>query len=104
MRGATFLQKSFSPHPSSKNSYMAGGTTNAAEGPAERGIGTDLRVLPPKRKPDGRSYFCVSVGATGESPSSSPFSKGGYMGIFSLAATGVPRIAVRGRPCRSIQE
>ena len=25
MRGETFLQKSLSPHPSSKNSYMAGG-------------------------------------------------------------------------------
>ena len=25
MRGETFFQKSFSPHPSSKNSYVAGG-------------------------------------------------------------------------------
>ena len=32
----------FSGAPSGKNSYMAGGTTNAAGGPAERGIGADL--------------------------------------------------------------
>jgi hypothetical protein len=53
MRGETFLQKSFSPHPSSKNSYMAGGIPlNAGKGrPASR-------------------------------PLTSPFSKGGYRGIF----------------------
>ena len=31
MRGETFLQKTFSPHPSSKNSYMAGGSIGASE-------------------------------------------------------------------------
>jgi len=32
MRGETFLQKSFSPRPSSKNSYMASGGANADVG------------------------------------------------------------------------
>ena len=32
------------PRPLPKNSYMACGTTCAAEGPAERGIGADRRV------------------------------------------------------------
>jgi hypothetical protein len=45
--GTRFLQKAGFPRaPSGKNSYMANGTTDAAEGPAERWIGADLRVGP----------------------------------------------------------
>ncbi len=68
MREPLFCKKAV-PAPSAKNSYMAGGTTNAAEGPAERGIGAHgdapavgrTGILPvilgsDRQRPCGRKY------------------------------------------------
>ena len=67
MRGETFLQKSFSPHPSSKNSQMAGG-----------GIGGSMRLdrlsLPAPVAtgvPAGRLSLQGPIGGTGVSPADS---------------------------------
>jgi len=49
------------PQPLPKTPYIAGGAINAAEGPAERGVRRDRRVA-----------LLIS-----------PFSKGGYRGIFT---------------------
>ena len=49
------------PTPSPRKPYMAGGAIDAAEGPAERGVRRDWRVA-----------LLIS-----------PFSKGGYRGIFT---------------------
>jgi|GEM_PF-4286455 len=58
MREPLFCKRAV-PAPSAKNSYIAGGSIGAAEGPAERGIG-----------------------ATGESPSPPPFLKGDTGGFL----------------------
>ncbi len=50
---------------------MAGETTNAAEGPAERGMGADLGVGRGNGKPERWSWVDTNVG-DGYEPSSSP--------------------------------